>query len=174
MPIYFDSSYLNLTLGYTTLNVVVPTGLHTVSFNSVYDCYNFNSIDPSQQMNIIANTPVQANFLPLAKPNPASPVYPANNATNIDPDQVLSQGIKFAITCGTSYFDIYYGTDQTAVANATPVSPEHVGTYTKTELPGLTFPVSKPSNNTTYYWRVDAKNILGTTKSTAWNFTTAP
>jgi hypothetical protein len=69
--------------------------------------------------------------------------------------------------------DIYFGTDATAVANATTSSPEYRGQqYAGNES---YIASSLESSNTTYYWRIDEfDSLMVTTKGDIWSFTTLP
>lgn len=68
---------------------------------------------------------------------------------------------------GTLTSDIYFGTSESAVTNATQASPEFKGnTASTTYEPGLL------SLDTTYYWRIDTVNEGGTTKGDTWSFVT--
>ncbi|TET35004.1 MAG: hypothetical protein E3J72_12780 [Planctomycetota bacterium] len=62
-------------------------------------------------------------------------------------------------------FDFYLGTDFTALANATKASPEWIGS-----LPTCSWPVVQLAEFTTYYWRVDTVNAIGTTIGNVWMF----
>jgi hypothetical protein len=62
----------------------------------------------------------------------------------------------------TSY-DVYFGTENPPV---TRLAAAQTGTaYTLRSL---------LSYGTTYYWRIDAKNLIGTTTGNVWSFTTTP
>ncbi|MDI9366024.1 MAG: autotransporter-associated beta strand repeat-containing protein [Flavobacterium sp.] len=90
---------------------------------------------------------------------PATPL-PANNATNV----FLSNN-KVSFTWSGNYSDtyaIYLGTSTgslTKLADIAALTPTYLS------------PVLNP--NTTYYWRIDATNINGTTTGTEWKFKTA-
>jgi hypothetical protein len=174
VPVYLDGLWVGITYGYMPYTASVPAGLHAITFNSFYDCYNYMSIAPPQPMNVIGSTYVAATFWPLTKTQTAYPYFPADGATNILPKQIADGGIIFTLTCGASFFDIYFGDSSAAVQNATKTSPEYQGTYTKTQLPSLTFFVDSLSNGKTYYWRIDTGNIMGTNKGSVWSFTTTP
>ncbi|MEY4917513.1 MAG: hypothetical protein RL616_1426 [Verrucomicrobiota bacterium] len=62
--------------------------------------------------------------------------------------------------------DVYFGTNQTAVKNATPASPEFKGNQI-----GANYPVSGINSFLTYYWRVDEiDSISNATKGNVWTF----
>ncbi|HBZ36638.1 MAG TPA: hypothetical protein DEO26_02850, partial [Candidatus Veblenbacteria bacterium] len=174
VPVYYSGYYIGITYNYQSFIVDVDVGSHTFGFNSVYDCYQRDSITPSQPMNVVADTSLIAKYLPTNRPIAASPSFPPNNSTNVLISQLQTSGISFAISCGTSSFDIYFGENFLNVQNATTSSVEYVGTYTPTERPGLNFFISNLINDKDYYWRIDAKNLRGSTKGSIWSFKTAP
>jgi len=89
--------------------------------------------------------------------------YPANGATDIDPNVVLN----WIPGKGALSHDVYLGTDYNDVNNATPDSNEYMGnqdanTYDPNGLDLLT----------TYYWRIDEVTASRTYKGDTWSFTT--
>jgi hypothetical protein len=90
-------------------------------------------------------------------PGQASNPSPANGATN------QSVNVDLSWTAGTdaTSHDVHFGTD------STPDSGEFQGNQTNT-----TFDPGTLANDTTYYWRIDSKNAIGTTTGVVWNFTT--
>ncbi|MHC4616992.1 MAG: hypothetical protein ACYTEQ_04475, partial [Planctomycetota bacterium] len=62
--------------------------------------------------------------------------------------------------------DVYFGTDETAVANATPASDEYKGNQTET-----TYPPGTLLEATIYYWRIDERSHT-TVKGDVWRFST--
>ncbi|MGH2271482.1 LamG-like jellyroll fold domain-containing protein, partial [Anaerohalosphaeraceae bacterium U12dextr] len=89
---------------------------------------------------------------------------PKDHATLVSTQSLLSwQGTTSAVMYG-----IYLGTDATALAAATPASPEFLGYCSSNQLnPGTL------NTHTVYYWRVDSILENGTTISgPVWNFTT--
>jgi len=92
--------------------------------------------------------------------NPA----PAQSSTDVPVTAVL--GWDEALF--TNNYDVYLGTDAIAVANADTSSPEWMGNSISN-----TFDLYGNFNHdTTYYWRVDSLNAVGTTKGDLWSFTT--
>jgi len=91
----------------------------------------------------------------LAIPPPA-PVLtaPANAATGVSVTPTLTWN---AATGATSY-DVYFGTSST---------PPLV-----TNVSGTTYNPGTLGGNTTYFWKIAAKNAGGSTASTIWSFTT--
>ena len=69
--------------------------------------------------------------------------------------------------------EVYFGTDEEAVKNATKASPEYKGTRT---LGDESFDPGKLAWESTYYWRIDEVNYLnpeGPWTGGVWSFTTA-
>ena len=91
---------------------------------------------------------------PPSPPGQASDPSPANGATNVATDADLN----WTAGAGATSHDVYFGT----------TSP---GTFQGNQT-GTTFNTGIMANNTTYYWRIDAKNAQGTTTGTVWSFTT--
>ena len=91
---------------------------------------------------------------PPSPPGQASDPSPANGATNVATDADLS----WTAGTGATSHDVYFGT----------TSP---GTFQGNQT-GTTFDTGTMANNTTYYWRIDAKNAQGTTTGVVWSFTT--
>ncbi|MFO0974607.1 MAG: S8 family serine peptidase [Phycisphaerae bacterium] len=104
-------------------------------------------------------------FTTLAPPNPATSPNPFDFATNVP----LFVSLSWIGGFDADNYDIYLGTDLSAVTSATPVSPEYRGNQSSTSYfpPGL-------MAETTYYWRIDARNQAGATPGPVWRFTTQP
>ncbi|MBN2137611.1 MAG: hypothetical protein JW720_07385 [Sedimentisphaerales bacterium] len=71
---------------------------------------------------------------------------------------------------------IYYGTSQTALTDATTISPEYMGEQTldsNSFMPDTNAP-SPRLPETTYFWRIDEVNGVEIWKGDVWTFTTAP
>jgi hypothetical protein len=64
-------------------------------------------------------------------------------------------------------YDVYFGTNQTAVATATTASPLYLGRTTATSIA----PGQQINSGDTYYWRVDAVGFDATNQGNAWSFT---
>lgn len=71
---------------------------------------------------------------------------------------------------------VYLGTSADTVGNATPSSPEFVGSYENSATMDLGYVNNVHSPNGlfpgTYYWRVDTVTTNGTIKGEVWSFTT--
>ena len=86
---------------------------------------------------------------------------PADGLQFVELDTVLTWSPGFSAV----YYDVYFGLDETAVANAAKDSTEYKGThYVATYAPGALAPY------TSYYWRIDS----GTEEGDVWSFTTMP
>ena len=93
----------------------------------------------------------------VSSSNPSAPTLlsPANGATGVGPTPVLS----WSAAAGASSYDLYFGTASTPplLINTTQTS------YTTPNL----------NVGTTYYWKVVAKNGVGSASSPIWSFTTS-
>ena len=92
-------------------------------------------------------------------PGAASNPSPADGATNIGPSATLG----WSAGADTNTHDVYFGTD------STPDAGEFQANQT-----GITFDPGMLASGTTYYWRIDEVNDIGTTAGTVWSFTTEP
>jgi predicted phosphodiesterase len=93
---------------------------------------------------------------------------PPGQATNPNPSDLatdigINADLSWTIGTGAASHDVYFGT------NATPGAGEFQGNQT-----GATFDPGVMSANTTYYWRIDEVNPVGTTTGNVWSFTTVP
>lgn len=99
------------------------------------------------------------------QPGMASIDEPDNGDVDVDVFTSLSW---MSATFATEY-DVYVGTDESAVEAATNASDEFVGSVTATSYQ----PAEYLSGSTTFYWRVDARNNYGVYTGNVWSFTTA-
>lgn len=104
-------------------------------------------------------------FTTLAPPAQVSGPNPLNGATNVS----ITVTLVWAASSGAASYDVYFGTSQVAVQNATTSDPEFQGNQ-----PGTNFTPAGLANNTQYFWRIDAKNTAGTTTGSVFSFTTVP
>jgi hypothetical protein len=102
----------------------------------------------------------------------ASEPFPMNDAIEVDPNAILAwQGLE-----GYKH-DVYFGTDETAVANAdvTDVSGIYQGRQDVTEITFDPYGLTDMDWATTYYWRID-EVVEGTPDTIllgdVWSFTT--
>ena len=106
---------------------------------------------------------------PLQLPTRAGSPNPPDAAVNVRQTPTLrwSEGMKAA------KHNVYFGTDATAVANATTAS---TGIYRgQQDLAAKSYvPTEAPlAWNSTYYWRIDEVNGVDLWKGNVWSFTTA-
>jgi hypothetical protein len=90
-------------------------------------------------------------------PGQASNPSPGNGATGVS----TSADVSWTAGSGATSHDVYFGTD------STPDSGEFKGNQT-----GTTYDPGALAASTTYYWRIDEKNAVGTTTGAVWSFTT--
>ncbi|MBT8053769.1 MAG: tandem-95 repeat protein [Gammaproteobacteria bacterium] len=94
---------------------------------------------------------------PTEAPAAASNPSPANGATGVPVNTTLS----WMAGAGTDTHDVYFGT---STGGLSLVSNDQAGTsYSPGEL----------DTNTTYSWRIDETNVIGTTVGAVWSFTTS-
>ncbi len=92
---------------------------------------------------------------------------PAEILTPADGIKYVTVNPKLTWDSNAAQFDIYIGTDENSVANATPGSPEFVTTTLDK------FYTAGPLNyDTTYFWRVDAIGLSCTNTGPVYSFTT--
>lgn len=96
-------------------------------------------------------------------------------ATNPNPKQnnehvELDSGgklLQWTAAANAVSHNIYFGTDQTAVANATTSSPEYKGNQA---LASNSYQVNGLYTGATYYWRIDEVLANGVEKGNVWRF----
>ncbi len=118
---------------------------------------------------IPAITVIPGANLSVFEPLKAYGAKPSNRATGVTQTPVLQwkAGLKAAS------HEVYFGTDEQAVANATKASPEYKGSKA---LGDESYNPGKLAWLTTYYWRVDEINNVNPASpwtGSAWSFTTA-
>ena len=96
----------------------------------------------------------------------ASNPYPANGATDVSPNVILSWDYPYGYISPT--FDVYLGTNFDAVYNAKPSDPEYVGNVGRNQY----HPFGPLDLGETYYWRADTVVPLSRHKGDVWSFTT--
>jgi len=99
-------------------------------------------------------------------PGAAASLQPANGATDVQMNATLNWT---AATSATSH-DVYFGTDEDSVRNATAASAEFKGNKASGNE---SYDPGKLAWHSDYYWRVDAVYSTGTVKGLVWSFTTA-
>lgn len=105
----------------------------------------------------------------LALPIKAGSSNPRNGATGVTHTPVLKWGAgDYAVS-----HEVYFGTDEEAVKNATTASPEYKGTKA---LGDESYDPGKLGWASTYYWRIDEVNSVNPDSpwiGSLWSFTTA-
>ena len=106
---------------------------------------------------------------------------PPNKAINPDPydweaivqtdlaNRQVADKVSWTAGSGAVDQDIYFGTDENAVADADKQSPEYKGTISSTVN---SYKPAALAADTQYYWRIDSVNLSGTTKGDVWTFKT--
>jgi len=105
----------------------------------------------------------------LALPIKAGSSNPRNGATGVKHTPILKwKAGDYAVS-----HEVYFGTDEEAVKNATEASPEYKGTKT---LGDESYEPGKLEWDATYYWRIDEVNNVNPDSpwiGSLWSFTTA-
>ncbi|MEM6533351.1 MAG: fibronectin type III domain-containing protein [Myxococcota bacterium] len=109
----------------------------------------------------VPGTPQPPELPPL--PSPVIGPVPTDAATNVSSTLAV---LSWAADSNADEFDVYFGLSALGVANASESSPEFL---LSTAEPSAALTPLVP--NTTYYWRVDARNEAGTTRSPVFSFT---
>ncbi len=111
-----------------------------------------------------ASSAESATTDPPSAPGQASDPNPSEDQTNVNKNTVILSWL--ADSSATSH-DVYFGTDYTAVEDATTSSGVFVGNQATSswDPPMLV-------RRTTYYWRIDEVNGEGTTTGEVWSFMT--
>jgi glycoprotein endo-alpha-1,2-mannosidase len=91
---------------------------------------------------------------PTNPPTKATNPNPPDSATGVSIFPTLS----WTLGTGASSHDVYFGTSN---------PPAFKGNQT-----AVTYNPGVLNNNTNYYWRIDEKNVIGTTTGDVWSFTT--
>jgi hypothetical protein len=148
-------AYFPVTAVAGTPMVITFTPDHSQSFDDVI--INGIEIDHAPP-GVIATNPVPADQDMHVNCNNDSPAA----------GQVAAGHTTFSWTgaTGATKRNVYLGTNQTSVANATTASPEYMGSVTTT-----TYAAKSLSSMNTYYWRIDEVSASGTiAKGDVWTF----
>lgn len=146
-------------IAYLEFDVADPTTVTTILFAA-----DTNTAGSVTVKNIVING------FEIDTPNStriANAPFPADGDEHVNADSSSATLSWSAATAGTAVsHDVYFGTSQTAVKNATQASPEFKGNQTK-----LTYPATGIDSALTYYWRIDEIDAAGNpTKGTVWYF----
>jgi alpha-tubulin suppressor-like RCC1 family protein len=128
-----------------------PTGL------SLATTYHFRLVGNTSTGIIYGKDMTFDTERPTAPPPRVTSPNPVYSATNVSVNTQLS----WACVHEASFYDVYLGETANPSLMADNITKN---TYTSPKL----------KYNTCYYWRVDSKNYLGTTKGDVWKFTTKP
>ena len=88
-------------------------------------------------------------------PDPVTNPDPPNGATGVG----LEADLSWTTGAGSESFDVYFGLAPSAMV------------FQGSQM-GTTFEPGTLGPNTTYYWQIDAVNVIGTTAGPVWSFTT--
>jgi Matrixin len=101
------------------------------------------------------------------KPGTPTVFKPANGATGVT-SSTYGMYVRWYAATGTTSYDVYFGTTSSPPKIATVIPPAGASaTYSGTFYKSVSWGSKK-----TYYWRVVAKNVAGSTSSAVWKFTT--
>jgi hypothetical protein len=147
------------TVAYAEFDVVGATAVTTILFSAD------TTASPSAT---IRN--VLINGFEIDTPNStriAQAPAPADGDEHVDADAGSTPLSWSAPTAGNAVsYDVYFGTSQTAVKNATHASAEFRGNQT-----GTSYTATGIVSALTYFWRIDAVDALGNaTAGTVWYF----
>ncbi len=110
--------------------------------------------------------PVSVETEPDAVENP----HPSDGATGVTVDAPL---LSWSASPRAASYDLYWGTTQDLAADPdlnTPIDTSNTAVTIRAR--GETAAEQRLTAETTYYWRVDAKNDAGATRGNVWSFTT--
>ncbi|MEJ6980886.1 LamG-like jellyroll fold domain-containing protein [Pedobacter sp. P351] len=137
-----------------TLNANVTnfgdTGLDA---NKMY-YYRIKGITVSES-SAYASLTAKTATLPSAPAIPSLP-SPASGSTGIE---LANRNLTWTGSSNTISYKVYFGTDSSSLEY-------------KSDVTSASYPVTGLLENTTYFWRIDAVNSLGTTTGDVWSFKT--
>ena len=105
----------------------------------------------------------------FTSPGAVGNASPYNGAENVKQTSIL----RWVANENAGSHEVYFGTDQDAVRNATTASPEYKGSK---NLDDVSYDPGSLMGDTAYFWRIDEVNNLNPNspwKSNVWAFTTA-
>ncbi len=156
-----------VTSEYFTLPLDLEQGIHGLRVE-----YVDNSGDAIEQLRWSTATMAQVTVPagPLQPPARAQSVYPLHKAVDVEQDVTLNWAAGYK----AKQHDVYFGTDQAAVATATSKTADvYVG---RQALDKMTYTPGALEWNKTYYWRIDEVNdsdAVSPWTGMVWSFTTA-
>ena len=139
--------------GYQVADLGSPSG-------TIYIRVVDNDRTPGQNSNdtlYVDHMYVDGGVPPTELPDPATNPEPADGATDV----TTTPALGWTAGAGAASHDVYFGT------NPAPGLAEFKGNQ-----PGTSFSPDTLNLNTTYYWRIDEVNSVGTTTGAVWSFTT--
>ncbi|MFH1883989.1 MAG: PA14 domain-containing protein [Planctomycetota bacterium] len=133
---------------YASLPMYLERGIHSLRLE-------FVDWDRNAQQQLYWSTPTLAEQIipagPLQPPLRARSPNPPNGAVDVKQTPILS----WSPGDQAASHQVYFGTDENAVLNATTGSPEDIGTK---DLGSQSYDPGQLEWDTTYYWRVDEVN----------------
>ena len=109
---------------------------------------------------------VKGEVWSFSTPGAVGSPNPYNDAVNVKKTTILT----WIASDNAGSHQVYLGTDEDAVRNATTASPEYKGSK---DLDDEKYDPGQLAQDTTYYWRVDEVEGQNTQKGIVWTFTTA-
>ena len=168
MDDYVDGATLsNNVCWHTSSNTTINKGANTWTNNTVSSTKPANY---DSRLQAIAGAALTDGGW-LDWPHDALPSYVGRAVPSDGQNQVLVQTtLAWTASIAGFQYDLYFGTDRQAVADATTGSPEYLGRLTANSYA----PANALTAGATYYWRVDAvASSGGIGTGEVWSFTTA-
>ncbi len=147
-------------------NTHTGSQIYTLPFSS-----GVQAVSPDQaKLLIYDHQQARVRYIPMSEiadlPTPGLNPDPADGSTVVLPRRELTWDLDpLAIA-----YQVYFGTDSTAVAEATPDGPEYLGELATSHIDL----VAELELGATYFWRVDMVGFAGTVQGAVWHFDVAP
>jgi T5SS/PEP-CTERM-associated repeat protein len=149
-----DNALMDITAGTLIINGDFTTAVNTYIGNGWITAYGGSgAVNVDFGITNPGKTTVTAT-MPTNPPAKASNPSPPNSATGVS----ILPTLTWTKGSGASSHDVYFGT----------TSP---GTFRGNQV-AITYSPGVLNSNTLYYWRIDEKNVVGTTTGDVWSFTT--
>ncbi|MFH0887630.1 MAG: PEGA domain-containing protein [Planctomycetota bacterium] len=142
------SGFIEIIRTGTNVTNYSNTGL-SASTTYYYRVRAYNAAGYSSYSNEVFTTTQAQQPVQVTSPSPG------DGATGVS---ITTTSLSWAPAIGTTVYDVYFGT--------TGTPPYQYNTTGANYNPGIL------SISTTYYWRIDSKNSVGTTAGNVWSFTT--